>query len=184
MMLFSNGCGLGSVDKPEEIDGLLELLYCELKSIASKRLAKESPGQTLQTTALVNEAYLKLKGTGEYRWKDDNHFLATASEAMRRILVDRARKKKAAKHGGELKRLPLLADEVVDPDSDVDILDLDEAVTKLAESYPKHAEIVKLRCFAGLKLREISEVLDIPKRTLDDHWAFARVWLLKEIGTQ
>jgi RNA polymerase sigma factor (TIGR02999 family) len=162
---------------------LLPLVYEELRKLAAARLAHEKPGQTLQATALVHEAYVRLvDGTKVQRWNSRGHFFAAAAEAMRRILVDRARDKKRIKRGGERQRTDL--DAVVaafDAPAD-DVLEIDESLELLGASYPDCAELVKLRFFAGLSQGEAANALGIPRRTADRHWAFARAWLHKRLS--
>jgi RNA polymerase sigma factor (TIGR02999 family) len=161
---------------------LLPLVYDELKRLASQRLAREKPGQTLQATALVHEAYLRMvAGDDVKQWNSRGHFFAAAAESMRRILVDRARDKKRHKRGGGRQRIEL--DTVVlalDTPAD-NLLEIDEALGLLASRYPDCAEIVKLRFFAGLSQGDAANALGISRRTADRHWAFARAWLYKRL---
>jgi RNA polymerase sigma factor (TIGR02999 family) len=160
---------------------LLPLVYEELRRLAAWRLAQEQPGQTLQATALVHEAWLKLAGgEGERRWNDRTHFFAAAAEAMRRILVDNARRKRCARHGGELERVDLAAIQVAAPVPDEDeVLAVHEALDELAALDPRKAELVKLRFFVGLNFAEAAEVLGISEVTAKRDWAFARAWLYR-----
>lgn len=164
---------------------LLPLIYDKLHSLAARRLAREKPGQTLQATALVHETYLRLVDTDKVqRWDNLRHFLAAAAEAMRRILIENARRKRAQKHGGQRQRLPLEdVQAVVDPSSP-DLLALDEALTKLAAEDPLKAQLVSLRYFAGLSVQETADALDISRATADRYWAYARTWLYCELGGQ
>ena len=168
---------------PHATEQLLPLVYDELRKLAAQRLAHEKPGQTLQATALVHEAYLRLLGTdGEQPWNSRGHFFAAAAEAMRRILVERARRKGRIRHGAGLRRADLLDDEIPAPTSNDDqILLLDEALTRLAAARPQAAELVKLRFFAGLTLEGIAPILDLSPRTARRLWAFARAWLRRDI---
>ena len=160
---------------------LLPLVYEQLRALAARRLSNEAPGQTLQATALVHEAYLRLVGDRDYRWDCRGHFFAAAAEAMRRILIDRARAKKREKRGGRRKRFDLTsADVTIDAVPD-EILDLDEALTKLAAADPIKAELVKLRFFTGMTLKEAAEFLGISTTTADRYWAYTRVFLYTEI---
>ena len=164
---------------------LLPLVYDELRRLAARRLARESPGQTLQATALVHEAYLRIVGpdTGQ-PWDGRGHFFAAAAEAMRRILVENARRKRRLKHGGGRSREPLDLDHVAaqEPDKDPDdLLALDEALGKLADVDARAAELVKLRYFAGLTIPQAAEVLGVSPRTADLSWAYARAWLKTEL---
>lgn len=156
---------------------LLPLVYQELRRLAASKLAHERPGQTLQATALVHEAYLRLVGNDDRGWQGREHFFAAAAEAMRRILIDNARRKKRIRHGGGQQRLDV--DEVqigFEPPSE-DILALDEALTRLAAEDPVKAELVKLRYFAGLTIEEASRVLGISHATAERYWSYARAWL-------
>ena len=161
---------------------LLPLVYEELRKLAAARMAAEAPDQTLQPTALVHEAYLRLVGPADaHRWDHRGHFFAAAAEAMRRILVDRARRKAAARHGGELGRLELEPDLAAAPEVREDLIALDEALDRLAIEDPIKAELVKLRFFAGLTLPEAAKALGLSERTAGRHWAFARAWLRRAV---
>jgi RNA polymerase sigma factor (TIGR02999 family) len=161
---------------------LLPLVYDELRKLAAVRMAVESPDQTLQPTALVHEAYLRLLGPDDdSRWDSRGHFFAAAAEAMRRILVDAARRKAAAKHGGEYARLELEPDLAATPEPREDLVALDEALDRLAVEDPLKAELVKLRYFAGLTLPEAAAALGLSERTAGRHWAFARAWLRRAV---
>ncbi len=166
---------------PSAADELLPLIYDELRKLAAARMAQESPDHTLQATALVHEAYLRLVGDQEYRWGSRGHFFAAAAEAMRRILIDRARAKKRDKRGGGKKRLDLTSTDLsIDAVPD-DILDLDAALTKLAAEDPVKAELVNLRFFAGMTMKDAADFLDISTSTADRYWSYARVFLYTEI---
>lgn len=156
-------------------------LYTELRRLAAQRLAHERPGQTLQATALVHEAWLRLDNTGNHRWNGRAHFFAAAAEAMRRILVDNARRKQRLKHGGDCERVEMEADELCAPIPDDDLLALDEALNQLAELDASAAELVKLRFFAGLTQADAAEQLGISRSTADRTWQFARAWLFSRI---
>ena len=161
---------------------LLPLVYEELRTLAAQRLADEKPGQTLQATALVHEAYVRLvDGTKLRAWGGRGHFFAAAAEAMRRILVENARRKRGLKHGGGLAREHLDESRIAAPAVSEDLLALDEALKRLAETDATAAELVKLRYFAGLTGKEAAAVLGVSERTADRIWAFARAWLLKRI---
>jgi RNA polymerase sigma factor (TIGR02999 family) len=166
------------------VDELFPLVYQELRQLAAARLSKELPGQTLQATALVHEAYLRLVGTENQNWTGRGHFFAAAAEAMRRILIDNARRKKSLKHGGGHQRIDL--DEAVaasdDKTSPDDLIALDEALEKLSKKDKVKADLVKLRYFAGLSGEQAAEVLGISSSTADRHWAYARSWLRLEIA--
>jgi RNA polymerase sigma factor (TIGR02999 family) len=169
---------------PSAASQLLPLVYDELRQLAAHRLAQQTPGQTLQPTALVHEAYLRLvadpKGDD---WDSRGHFFAAAAEAMRRILVENARRKGRRKHGGALTRHDLVdAEAVAEPEVREDLIALDEALTKLTSVDPQAAQLIQLRYFAGLPIPEAAKALGVSPRTADRLWAFARVWLLREIG--
>jgi RNA polymerase sigma factor (TIGR02999 family) len=159
-------------------DQLLPLVYEELRKLAARRLAQEKPGQTLQATALVHEAYLRLLNPERGQdWNSRGHFFAAAAEAMRRILVDNARRKRRPKHGGDQKRVPLDAVALPVEDRFHDLLALDDALTKFAGQDPLKAELVKLRYFAGLSVEEAAACLGISSITAKRYWAVARAWL-------
>jgi RNA polymerase sigma factor (TIGR02999 family) len=161
---------------------LLPLVYEELRRLAAKRLADESPGQTLQPTALVHEAYVRLVDVEEVRhWNSRGHFFAAAAEAMRRILVENARRKRAAKRAGDRAKVELDHIEIAVSDVSDDLLELDLALTQLSVADPKAADLVKLRYFAGLTIKQAAEVLGVSPRSADSLWAFARAWLLQKI---
>jgi len=162
-------------------DRLLAAVYEELRRLASARMRQERPGQTLQATALVHEAYLRLLGDEGADWQNRSHFFAAAAEAMRRILVEKARRKGRLKHGGGRRRVDLDAIDVAVHPPSIDLLALDEALGKLAATEPAKAELVKLRYFTGLTIEQAAEMLGISRATADRHWAFARAWLFDEI---
>jgi RNA polymerase sigma factor (TIGR02999 family) len=166
---------------PQAASQLLPLVYDELRRLAGHKLAQEKAGNTLQPTALVHEAYLRLVGdrTSSRPFKDRGHFFAAAASAMRRILIDSARRKRAQKRGGGMARQEL--DAIAAPEPDEDILAVDEALEKLAGSDPAKAKLVELRYFAGLTGEQAAEVLGISPTTADRHWAYARAWLRAEI---
>jgi RNA polymerase sigma factor (TIGR02999 family) len=156
---------------------LLPLVYDELRKLAAARMAGEAPEHTLQPTALIHEAFLRLVGRGDdHRWDGRGHFFAAAAEAMRRILVESARRKRRLKRGGGRRRLDLDQVAVVSAPGD-DLLDLDEALGRLVEEEPAKAELVKLRFYAGLSVEEAAACLGISRATADRHWAYARAWL-------
>jgi RNA polymerase sigma factor (TIGR02999 family) len=162
---------------------LLPLVYEELRKLAAQKLAGEKPGQTLQATALVHEAYLRLVGQDEERhWDSRGHFFAAAAEAMRRILVESARRKRSRKHGGGLVRQDLDALPLAAPELGEDLLALDEALNRLAEKDPIKAELIKLRHFAGLTVEQAARALGISTTTANRYWAYARAWLHQAIG--
>ena len=161
---------------------LLPLVYAELRRLAAQKLAREGPGQTLEATGLVHEAYLRLVGEGEgQHFNSRGHFFAAAAEAMRRILVERARRKRSRKHGGGLVRQDLDAVQPTAPELGEDLLALDEALNRLAEKDPVKAELIKLRHFAGLTVEEAARALGISPTTANRYWAYARAWLHQEI---
>jgi RNA polymerase sigma factor (TIGR02999 family) len=167
---------------PDAAAQLLPLVYGELRKLAARRLANESPGQTLQATALVHEAYLRLvDGDGARRWDSRGHFFAAAAEAMRRILVENYRRKHRAKRGGDQNRVhdEEAIQAVASPVSD--LVALDDALEALGKADSTAAAIVKLKYFAGLSIPEIADVLGIAPRTVDRHWAYARAWLHQEL---
>jgi RNA polymerase sigma factor (TIGR02999 family) len=167
---------------PSAAEQLLPLVYDELRRLAKERMAQENPGQTLQATALVHEAYLRLVDVQHVQhWNSRGHFFAAAAEAMRRILVESARRKRGPQRGGNLMRRDLDGvDLAVPPDRD-DLLALDEALQKLAANDKSAADVVQLRFFAGLPLAEVARILNISPRTVDRLWAYARAWLHEEI---
>ncbi len=168
---------------PSAAEHLLPLVYDELRKLAAARLANEKPGQTLQATALVHDAYLRLVDVEKAQhWDSRAHFFAAAAEAIRRILVENARKKGRLRHGGGRRRVDLdEAVSLVEAPRD-GLLDLDEALSKLAAQDPAKAELVKLRHFAGLSIDEAAEMLGISRTTAKRYWAYARAWLLAELG--
>jgi RNA polymerase sigma factor (TIGR02999 family) len=163
---------------------LLPLVYEELRILAAQKLSHESPGQTLQATALVHEAYIRLVGDDSQSWQNRGHFFAAAAEAMRRILVDNARQKRSIKRGGSFQRVDaealtsLPAQPNMGPE---DLIALDEALAKLAAEDSLLAELVKLHCFAGVPLTQVAELLGVSQRTVERQWAFARAWFHEEI---
>ena len=170
---------------PQAAAQLLPLVYDELRRLASQKLAQEKQGQTLQATALVHEAYLRLVGTPRQAAAFDHrgHFFAAAAEAMRRILVDQARRKQRLRHGGGLQRQPLDEHEpaIASPVDAIDLLTLNEALDQLEAAYPRRAELVKLRYFAGLTMPEAAEMLGISQSTAEADWTYAKTWLKREM---
>ncbi|MEZ6121092.1 MAG: ECF-type sigma factor [Pirellulaceae bacterium] len=157
---------------------LVPLLYDELRALASRRLAKE-PARSLQTTELVHEAYLRLVGPNR-QWNGQAHFFGAAAEAMRRVLVDRARKNRRVKHGGEMQRMPLNESDLGGNSSSVDILIINDLFDRLEQLHPKEAQVAKLRYFASFRLEEIADALDISVGAVHKYWMFARAWLYRE----
>jgi RNA polymerase sigma factor (TIGR02999 family) len=167
---------------PRASEELLPLVYRELRQLAQQRLAREKPGQTLQATALVHEAYLRLvEGEEAQQWNSRGHFFAAAAEAMRRILVENARRKRAEKHGGQFERQDLDEVEIAAPTPSDDFLALDEALAKLEAEDPVKARLVKLRYFAGLTEKEAAIALGISHASAQRQWVYAKVWLLGEL---
>jgi RNA polymerase sigma factor (TIGR02999 family) len=161
---------------PGRADDLLPLVYDELRRLAAQNLARENPGLTLDATALVHEAYLRL--AGDHRFTDRQHFFVVAAEAMRRILIDRARRRRSVKHGGDRQRVPLsAADDDVETSVD-DLLSLDEVLERFAQVDPQKAELVKLRYFGGLTQEEAAAALGISRATASRYWTYARAWLI------
>jgi RNA polymerase sigma factor (TIGR02999 family) len=166
------------LNDPHAADQLLPLIYEELRRLAAQKLAHEPPGQTLQATALVHEAYLRLVGTRQ-DWDGRGHFFAAAAEAMRRILVESARRKRSRKHGGDRRRHDAAL--VAAPEPAEDLLALDESLQRLAVIEPVKAELVKLRYFAGMTIDEAAAVLGIAPATAKRYWSYARTWLYREV---
>jgi RNA polymerase sigma factor (TIGR02999 family) len=167
---------------PRAAEQLLPLVYDELRKLAAQKLAQEKPGQTLQATALVHEAYLRLVDVEKApHWDSRGHFFAAAAEAMRRILVEQARRRGRLKRGGDRQRLDLDALQLSVPEAADELLALDEALSELAQLHPDKAELVKLRYFAGLTVPEAAQALGISTSTADRHWAYARAWLYRHI---
>jgi RNA polymerase sigma factor (TIGR02999 family) len=160
---------------------LLPLLYNELRQLAASRIALESGGQTLQATALVHEAWLRLDGDGKQKWESRAHFFGAAAEAMRRILIENARRKMAQKHGGGQLRVDIDDVQIATREKDEELLAVNEALEKLAAHDPKMAEVVKLRFFVGFTNKETAEALGVSEPTVERWWKFARAWLYTEI---
>ncbi len=175
---------LSAIDQgdTQAAEQLLPLVYDQLRKLAAQKMAQEKPGQTLQATALVNEAYIRLVGCEDQKWDSRGHFFAAAAEAMRRILVENARRKRTEKRGGRQRRYNLLEQDLVTQPPSDDLLALDEALSRLSDEEPEMAELVKLRYFAGLSVEQAAQSLGISARTVKRHWAFARAWLLRELS--
>jgi RNA polymerase sigma factor (TIGR02999 family) len=168
---------------PHAAAQLLPLVYDELRRLAAQRLGREKPGQTLEPTALVHEAYLRLVGDGcGQHWDGRGHFFAAAAEAMRRILVENARRKHGPRHGGQMQRIHADLDLVPADGRSIDLVALDDALTRLAKESPVRAELVKLRFFAGLTVPEAAEMLGISLATAERYWTYARTWLFAELS--
>ena len=166
---------------PKAADELLPLVYEELRKLAASKMANEAAGNTLQPTALVHEAWLRLVGSDNPKFSGRGHFFAAAAEAMRRILIDRARRKRALRHGGGQARVDIQEIDVASPDADDQLLAVNEALDKLAAQDPVEAQLVKLRYFVGLTIEEAAGLLNISPRTAGNYWAHARTWLYHEI---
>lgn len=175
---------LRSVESGDRLasDDLLPLVYDELRRLAAARLSQEAPGHTLQPTALVHEAYLRLLGDQDPGWDNRRHFFAAAAESMRRILVDRARRKSAEKHGGRLQRVDLDEHWAVDDDQPDRLVALDDALVELEKHDPNAAQIVKLRFFAGLNHQDAAAAMQISRRSADRLWALAKAWLYRQLS--
>jgi len=163
------------------IDQLLPAVYQELRQLAAQKLSREKPGQTLQATALVHEAYLRLLGATDQTWKGRTHFFAAAAEAMRRILIENARRKHRFKRGGDQQRLDVDEAQIAIEGPSQDLLALDEALVRLEAADKTKADLVKLRYFAGLTLEQAAEVLEMSPSTAKRHWTYARAWLYKAV---
>ena len=161
---------------------LLPLVYEELRVLAAQKMAQERPGQTLQATALVHEAYLRLVEGANQGWNSRGHFFKAAAEAMRRILVENARRKGRVKRGGDRRRVELTEANLAAEGPGDDLLALDEALEKLSAEEPSVADLVKLRYFAGLTIDQVAEIQGMSRRSVIDHWAYARSWLTRELG--
>jgi RNA polymerase sigma factor (TIGR02999 family) len=166
-------------DDPRAAEELLPLVYDELRRLAAHKMAQERPDQTLQPTALVHEAWLRLSQQVDARWQNREHFYAVAAEVMRRILVDRARRRQARKHGGQLERVDLDAVELPGLGDDDAVVRIHDALELLAAEDPQKAEVVKLRFFVGLENGEVAALLGVSEKTVQRHWAFAKAWLYR-----
>jgi RNA polymerase sigma factor (TIGR02999 family) len=166
---------------PEAPDQLVQAVYQELRRLAASKLAREAPGQTLQPTALVHEAWLRLVGDDKRRFEDRTHFFAAAAEAMRRILIDRARRRHAVRHGGQYERVQMQEDMLASPGDDEQLLALNDALQKLERKHPTQAQVVKLRYFAGMNNEEIAELLGVSISTVKNYWVFSKAWLYRDI---
>jgi RNA polymerase sigma factor (TIGR02999 family) len=176
---------LSAIEKgdPKAASDLLPLVYDELRKLAATKLAGEKPGQTLQSTALVHEAYLRLVGEGQSTdWGGRGHFFAAAAEAMRRILIDRARRKATTKQGGGLRRIDLDLVSAAEEGREAELLALDDALAELERHDPQAARLVKLRYFAGLSHQEAAQALGVSRRAADRLWSLARAWLYQRLS--
>ncbi len=182
-------CILSAIEQgnPQAADQLLPLVYDELRKLAAQRMAQETPGQTLQATALVHEAYLRLTGAEQLHWDSRGHFFAAAAEAMRRILIDQARRKQSTKRSGAYQRVDLDAATLCaksEEKGQSDVLALDEALQQLEREDPVKARLVQLRYFAGLSVNDAAEALGISPATAKRHWVYARSWLYGKLNGQ
>jgi len=166
----------------EAAEQLLPLVYDELRKLAAHKMSIQPPGQTLQATALVHEAYLRLVGNGEKRWESRRHFFSAAAEAMRHILIDRARRRLRVRHGAQVERVELDKVQIAAPAQDEVVIQLNEALEELQHLSPEQAEIVKLRFFAGFTEPEIAEILNLSERSVQRQWSYAKAWLFEKIG--
>ena len=166
---------------PKAAEELLPFVYEELRKLAAARMANESPNQTLQPTALVHEAWLRLVGEENPQFANRAHFFSAAAEAMRRILIDKVRRKRALRHGGDQKRVEMEGLEVAAPCDDDELLAVNEALDKLTATHPVQAEVVKLRYFVGMTNVETAQALGLSERTVKNYWTHARAWLFREI---
>ena len=170
---------------PKAAEELLPLVYDELRKLAAAKMAHEKPGQTLQATALVHDAYLRLVDVDEaQQWDSRGHFFSAAAEAIRRILIEKARRKQRLRHGGEAAREEIENVEITIDGPSYSILELDEALEQLAQVAPLKAELVKLRYFAGLSVADSAKALGISTSTADRHWTYARAWLFRELAPE
>ena len=166
---------------PQAADKLLELVYEELRRLAVSKMARETPGQTLQPTELVHEAWLRLVGPKNPKFENRNHFFSAAAEAMRRVLIDRARRKLTQRHGGGVERVDLDGQDLASPEVDEQLLAVHEVLDKFAKDHPVQAEVVKLRYFVGMTNEETAKALDISVATVKNYWTFSRTWISLEI---
>lgn len=171
-----------AADDQETAEQLMLVVYDQLRGLAGSMLRQEVPGHTLQPTALVNEAYMKLVDQTRVDWQGRTHFFAVGAKMMRRILVDHARKKKRVKRGGGIHRVSLSDDVQVSKNNDEDVLAIEEALEKLAEQDPRQAQIVELRFFGGLTVAEVAQVLNVSKRTIESEWTILKAWLRRELS--
>jgi len=165
-------------------DELLPLVYEELRRLAAQKMLQERPGQTLQATALVHEAYIRLVGSNDGNWSGRTHFFAAAAEAMRRILIENARRKQRLKHGADRQKIDLQDASIAIEEPSENIIALDEALSKLALEDPVKAELVKMRYFAGLTIEQAAKILNISRATADRYWSYSRAWLFDEINKE
>jgi RNA polymerase sigma factor (TIGR02999 family) len=167
--------------EPQAADQLLQLVYGELRALATHKMAQESPGHTLQPTALVHEAWLRLMGSQNSSFANRAHFFSAAAEAMRRILIDRARRRRTQRHGGTYERVDFEGRDFAAPEADDELLAVNDALEHFSMEHPAQAEVVKLRYFGGRTNEEVAEILGISVSSVKNYWAFSRAWLLQEI---
>ncbi len=177
-------CAAIEAGDPHAAEQLLVLVYEELRRLAASKMNQEAPGQTLQPTALVHEAWLRLVGAQAPAFNNREHFFRASAEAMRRILIDRARRKHTRRHGGEYQRVDLDGIDPAAPPADEELLAVNEALARFAIAHPVQADLVKLRYFAGMTNEEVSQVLGVSLSTVKNYWAFSRAWLLNDIEGQ
>lgn len=175
---------MNAAAEPVSSQQLLGELYDELRKLAASKLARERPGQTLQATALVHEAFIKLGGDADKKWDSQSHFFGAAAEAMRRILIDNARHKASRRAGGEFRRTEFRETGVFAPGADDEVLAVDEALERFESADPESAKLVKLRYFAGLTQEEAADALGISRRTANRRWAYAKAWLFRELSRE
>ncbi len=177
-----SGLNSGNGDDPQVLERLFHLVYADMRGVAGNLFRKERVNHTLQPTALVHEAYLRLVDANRIDWQGKAHFLAVSAKVMRRILVDHARKHNAAKRGGDQQRITLEEELHVVGDSPLEVIELDDALSRFAELDPRASQVVELRVFGGLTVKEVAEVLGVSARTVDQDWSVARMWLARELG--
>lgn len=185
MVLPPDESGVPDISRKRTTDSIIPSVYAELRNLAKKKIAQEGPGHTLNATALVHDAYVALARGGEPQWENRGHFYVAAAEAMRRLLIDRARRKKAAKHGGGHERVPLFEDAICAPEEAPladELIALDEALAKLEKEDERKVKIVSLRYFVGLTIEEAADVIGISTATAKRDWAFTRLWLQRELN--
>jgi RNA polymerase sigma factor (TIGR02999 family) len=170
--------------EPQAAEALLPVVYEELRRLASAKMARERASHTLQPTALVHEAWLRLGGAENQHWQNRGHFFGAAAEAMRRILIERARRRQRIRHGGGQERVDFDEEQIAASTDDERLLQIHEALDELASKNPVQAEVVKMRFFVGMTDREIAEVLGLSERTVERHWAYAKAWLFRSIRAE
>ena len=169
---------------PGPADALFPVIYGELRHVARRYLGRERRNHTLQPTALAHEAWLRMRSSGDQHWKNNAHFFTAAAETMRRILIDRARRRKRVKHAGDLERVPMTDAEAEAPDEDEPTLQVNAALEKLKKVNPPRAQVVLLKFFGGLTNQEVAEEMGVTERTVERYWAYSKTWLFREIRGQ